>query len=440
MGEEIKLLRGAVPMELETVVGIAVLFIVSLALIQLASRSFRSKGLSKSIATYLALSIGSAIFCLPLLWLLLTSFKEKEDNTGAGLVWIPMVTQRHDYFDDVKPLVSTVWRGQKVWATMIKRGQKDRIQLDIERPFPLRGWRISAEESSLKREPRSGIVVEATFQAQKVTGFVRQDLVGGEREVEILSPASLAGRKFTTTANETKPVRHPGVRWENYSEAVEWLPPETENGLRYVKNTLWLVFMSVVGTLLSCSLVAYGFSRIRFPGRGALFGVMLATMMLPGAVTMMPRFLIWRGLGAIDTLVPIWLPTFTASAFYVFLLREFFKTVPIELEDAAKMDGCNPLRTYWQVMLPQVKPALTVIGIWTFMGAWNDFMSPLIYVSSAEKMPISYAIQLFSTDKGGEFGLMMAFATMATIPVLIVFLLGQRFFVEGVQLSGLGGR
>ncbi|MEJ5171397.1 MAG: carbohydrate ABC transporter permease, partial [Fimbriimonadales bacterium] len=201
-----------------------------------------------------------------------------------------------------------------------------------------------------------------------------------------------------------------------------------------------LVVMGLLGTLLSSALVAYGFARLRWPGKGPLFTVMLSTMMLPGAVTLLPSFLIFRSLGWIDTLYPMWVPAFFASAFNVFLLRQFFLNIPMELEDAAKIDGCSYLRTFWQVMLPQVKPALAVIAIWTFMGAWNNFMGPLIYVSSPENMPIAYAVQLFQSDRGGEPGLIMAFATMAMLPVLLVFFLAQKYFIEGVQLTGLGGR
>jgi multiple sugar transport system permease protein len=163
-------------------------------------------------------------------------------------------------------------------------------------------------------------------------------------------------------------------------------------------------------------------------------------MMLPGAVTMLPTFLIFRGLGWIDTLYPLWVPAFFASAFNVFMLRQFFLGIPQELEDAAKIDGASHLRTFWTVMLPQIKPALTVVSIWTFMGAWNSFMGPLIYLNSPEKMPIAYALQLFSGDRAGEPGLMMAFATMTMIPVLALFAFAQRYFIEGVTLSGLGGR
>jgi len=163
-------------------------------------------------------------------------------------------------------------------------------------------------------------------------------------------------------------------------------------------------------------------------------------MMLPGAVTMMPTFLIFRELGWIDTLKPLWVPSFFASAFNVFLLRQFFLNIPMELEDAAKIDGCSYLRTFWQVMLPQIRPALAVVAIWTFMGSWNNFMGPLIYISSPEHMPIAYALQLFQNDRSGEPGLTMAFAAMATVPVLVLFFFAQRYFIEGVQLTGLGGR
>ena len=197
--------------------------------------------------------------------------------------------------------------------------------------------------------------------------------------------------------------------------------------------------MSVVGTLVSCTVVAYGFARLRFPGRDFLFGVLLATMMLPGAVTMLPSFLIFRQLGWVDSLTPIWAPAFFGSAFNIFLLRQFFLTLPQELEDAAKIDGCGYLQTLVRVMAPLIKPALVVVSIWTFIGAWNNFMGPLIYVNSTEKMTIAYAMQLFSGDKVNQPGLLMAFATMALAPVVLLFFFAQRAFVEGIALTGRTG-
>ena len=187
-------------------------------------------------------------------------------------------------------------------------------------------------------------------------------------------------------------------------------------------------------------MVAYAFARINFPGREFMFKLVLSTMMLPGAVTLLPQFLIFRSLGWINTLLPIWVPTFFASAFNIFLLRQFFKSIPGELEDAAKIDGCNHPKILRLVMVPQIKPALAVIAVWTFMGAWNNFMGPLIYLSSPENMPLSYALQLFNGVRVGEPGLLMAFTTLTILPVLALFFFAQKYFVEGVTLSGLGGR
>ena len=234
-------------------------------------------------------------------------------------------------------------------------------------------------------------------------------------------------------------VPHP-VLWRNYPDALKFLPPDSGFGLLNLTNTLIIAVMSVIGTVLSSSLVAFGFARLRWPGRDWLFGLLLATMMLPDAVTMMPRFLIFRNLHWVDTLLPLWVPSFFASAFNVFLLRQFFLGVPQELEDAAKIDGCGPLGTWWRVMLPMVKPALAAVTIMTFLGAWRDFMGPLIYISSPEKMPVSYVLQLYNASHGGEPALLMAATTLVVLPVIVLFFFTQRYFIEGVSLTGLGGR
>ncbi len=234
-------------------------------------------------------------------------------------------------------------------------------------------------------------------------------------------------------------IPHP-VLWRNYPDAMKFLPPGSAFGLRNLANTLIIAVMSVIGTVLSSSLVAYGFARLRWPGRDWLFGLLLATMMLPEAVTMMPRFLIFRDLHWVDTLLPLWVPSFFASAFNVFLLRQFFMGIPQELEDAATIDGCGPFGTWWRVMLPLVRPALAAVTIMTFLGAWKDFLGPLIYISSPEKMPISYVLQLYNSAHGGEPGLLMAATTLVVLPVIVLFFFTQRYFIEGVSLTGLGGR
>ena len=234
-------------------------------------------------------------------------------------------------------------------------------------------------------------------------------------------------------------VPHP-VLWRNYPDALKFLPPGSDYGLLNLANTLIIATMSVLGTVLSSSFVAYGFARMRWPGKDWLFGVLLATMMLPDAVTMMPRFLIFRQLHWIDTLLPLWVPSFFASAFSVFLMRQFFMGIPQELEDAATIDGCGPFTMWWRVMMPLVKPALAAVTIMTFLGAWKDFLGPLIYISSPEKMPLSYVLQLYNAAHGGEPGLLMAATTLVVLPVVVLFFFTQRYFIEGVSFTGLGGR
>ncbi|MBI3910909.1 MAG: carbohydrate ABC transporter permease [Armatimonadetes bacterium] len=233
-------------------------------------------------------------------------------------------------------------------------------------------------------------------------------------------------------------------RWQNYPEALRFLeialPVGTMYGLRFVGNTLLVTapFMALV--LASSSLVAFSFARLRWPGRDALFGVLLATMMLPAAVTMIPTFLIFKSLGWVDTLRPLWVTGAFAGAFNVFLLRQFFLTIPTDLEDAAKIDGCGYFTIYARVMLPLIKPALAALAIMIFLGTWNDFMGPLIYISAPERMTGTYALHLFRSQNTTEWALLLAASTMWTLPVVVLFFFTQRYFIQGITLTGMGGR
>lgn len=229
-------------------------------------------------------------------------------------------------------------------------------------------------------------------------------------------------------------------QWKNYPDALRFLPEGTHFGLVFLGNTLYITLMNVIGVVFTSSLVAYSFARLRWPGRDVLFVVLLSTMMLPAAVTMIPVFLIYKHLGWVDTLRPLWVPAYLGGApFYIFLLRQFFLTIPRDLEDAAKIDGCSFFGIYWRIMLPLIKPALAAIIIMQFMASWNDFMGPLIYITSPEKMNLAYALQLFQTAHGSEWSLLMAASTMVTLPVILVFFFTQRYFIEGVTLTGLKG-
>lgn len=332
-----------------------------------------------------ALLLGSLIFLIPFAWLVVTSLKEDEDMSRFPPVWVP------------RQQTMITLRGREVGlATALYRGQRRRVAVIEERET-------------------------------------------GEQVLEIVEAGPDKGRVFTLPRSEVTKIRHIAPVWKNYPDTLKFLPPETNSGLVFVFNTVILAVLSIIGTVLASSMVAFSFSRLRWPGRDGLFVVLLATMMLPGAVTMMPVFLIFRWLGWIDTLLPLWVPAFFGSAFNVFLLRQFFLTIPNDLEDAAKIDGCGYFGIYHRIMLPLVKPALAAITIMTFMGAWNNFMGPLIYISSPLKMPLAYALQLFQTAHGGEPALLMAASTMMMLPILIVFFFTQRYFIQGVTLTGLKG-
>lgn len=438
---KIEVLRGAVRLGFTNAVVVVILVLAGITAMVLTSRATASRGLAKTVITQATLIAGSVVFGLPFAFLVITSFKEDRDMSSPnGIVWVPKVQETVPFFDKKEPMYEVTNDGQQVQGTIIEHKAGNVVRIDVLKPFALRGQVVETSFSKLKEVPKDAPLVTGTYQGKSFTGMVVQEMDDGHRRVSFTQPESLKGKEDVFAPTDVEPVRHVGLRVQNYPEALSYLPPETHNGLVYLKNTLFLVVTSVLGTILSSSIVAYAFSRMNFPGKNALFAVLLSTMMLPGAVTLLPQFLIFRYLGWIDTLYPLWVPAFFASAFNVFLLRQFFMSIPMELEDAAKIDGCTYIKTFWSIMMPQIKPALAVIAIWTFMGAWNNFMGPLIYINSPEHMPLSYALQLFQGDRSGDPGLLMAFATLCMMPVLALFFFTQKYFIEGVTLSGLGGR
>ena len=209
--------------------------------------------------------------------------------------------------------------------------------------------------------------------------------------------------------------------------------------LDYLINSVMVVILCVIFQVISCSMAGYAFARLEWPLRDKIFALLLATMMLPGTVTMIPVFLIFKHLGWYNTLLPLWIPSVFGSAFFIFLLRQFMRNIPRELEEAALMDGCGWFGIYWRIIMPLMKPALAAIAIFTFMGVWNDFMTPLIYLSSPDRYTLPLGMYEFSSAHGGQFGMMMAAATMMTLPVVAVFFVAQRYFIQGITLTGMKG-
>ncbi|MHB0877151.1 MAG: carbohydrate ABC transporter permease [Anaerolineae bacterium] len=222
----------------------------------------------------------------------------------------------------------------------------------------------------------------------------------------------------------------------NYLEVFRAVPYA-----RFIVNSLIVVVAAGLGAVLTSSLVAYGFSRFRFPGRDFWFLVVLATMMLPDAVTLIPQYVIFTRLDWIDTLLPLTvLPWFGGGAFNIFLFRQFLSAIPIELDEAARMDGASVLRIYAQLLMPLSRPVIATVAILGFIYNWNDFMRPLIFLNTAQHLTMAVGINLFRFQYGGYWNLLMAASFLMTIPMMLVFFLGQRYFVEGALITGLAGR
>lgn len=214
----------------------------------------------------------------------------------------------------------------------------------------------------------------------------------------------------------------------------------------YTRNTLTIAVLSVIGTVLSCSLAAYGFAKIRFKGRGFLFAMMLATMMIPFPVRMVPLFSIFRWIGdntplqMLGTLRPLWVPTFFGTAFSIFLLRQFYMSIPDEMSEAARIDGCSEFGIWWRIILPLSKPALAVVALFTFMWSWNDFLGPLIYLQHPSQYTLALGLQVFQSNHGGtEWNLLMAASLLILSPIIILFFLAQKTFVQGIATTGMKG-
>lgn len=263
----------------------------------------------------------------------------------------------------------------------------------------------------------------------RVPVTVGRSLEGGQVEV-VLADRTV---RVVAAADVTSEVK---LRWGNFREAVvkmKYFP-------MYLKNTLILCLLTVIGTVTSSALAAYGFARIPWRGRNKVFLLALATMMVPFPVVMVPVYALFRNLGWIGTLKPLWVGSFCAGAFNVFLLRQFFLTIPKDLSEAARIDGCSEFRIFWQIILPLAKPALMVVGLFQFMGTWNDFMGPLIFLTNQKDFTLALGLQFFQSQHGGtEWHYLMAASTLIVLPIILLFFFTQKTFIEGISMTGIKG-
>ena len=227
------------------------------------------------------------------------------------------------------------------------------------------------------------------------------------------------------------------VLWSNFKDALS--NPQLPFPL-FFRNTMILEIGIIVGRLISCTLIAYGFARLEAPGKNVLFAILLATLMLPAAVTLIPRFIIFNKIGWVNSYLPLIVPTWFGEAYAIFLMRQFFMTIPRELEEAARMDGANFIQIILKIIVPLSMPVLVVILILSFKDIWNDFFGPLLYLNDLTKYPLAVGLAYFSGQFRVQMSLLMAASVVVLLPLLIVFFIAQKAFVEGISLTGMAGR
>lgn len=377
---------------------------------------------------YAVLLAGSAIFITPLLWMFSTALKPIEQTMSMPPTWIPyqlyavingehVKVKRGELVEQPSLVVEDDAAGRDyiVPQSAVRDGQLVRVTPEgVEATTPVR---VLAEIPASDEKPWTRVIVESD------TGHAADEVGMGY------------GRRWSVVPLDSVEKRV-ALRWENFGKAIramKYFP-------QYLKNTLILCFLTVVGTVSSSALAAYGFSRVYWRGRNKVFLLALATMMVPFPVVMVPVYVMFRWLGWIGTLRPLWVGSFCAGAFNVFLLRQFFMTIPKDLSDAARIDGCSEFRIFWQIILPLCKPALMVVALFQFMGTWNDFLGPLIYLTNQQDFTLALGLQFFQSQHGGtEWHYLMAASTLVTLPIIVLFFFTQKTFIEGISMTGLKG-
>jgi multiple sugar transport system permease protein len=309
---------------------------------------------------------------------------------------------------------------------MISTSLKDRNQLRATPP-PIIPWETTTVEVNGKQEPLYRVNIDGK---QQELALVKNLPAGKGVFVDPGNP----NLTYELVIADQELQRHIEMHFENYPEALTSVP-----FARYLLNTLIVTFTGMTGVLISCSLVAYGFSRFRAPWLNILFLVLLSTIMLPRQVTLIPVYILFQKIGWIDSLLPLIVPAFFANAYDVFLLRQFFMTIPLELDDAAKIDGANPIQVLFYVMLPQARPALVAVCIFHFLYAWNDFYEPLIYLHSRENWTVAVGLQTFDALYSVNTHLIMAASVVMVLPPILLFFLAQKIFTQGVVFTGIKG-
>jgi len=365
---------------------------------------------------YALLVVGAASFLLPLLWMLSTALKPVEQTMAMPPQWLPRA-------------YSVAHEGRRV---EVRRS---------DTPITVPSLLVRATSDN------SGSAAFAVPAGEVADGRWRPaGAAGPGTPVQVLKEVPAAAAPWVLVYEgkgggaDAVPVASIDARiaprWENFGGAIRAM----REFPRYLANTLILCLLNVIGAVSSCALAAYGFSRIDWRGRDQVFLVALGTMMIPFPVVMVPLYSLFRAMGWIGTLRPLWVGSFCAGAFNVFLLRQFFRTIPQDLTEAARIDGCSEFGILWRIILPLCRPALLFVGLFTFLGTWNDFLGPLLYLTDQKDFTLALGLQCYQSQSGGtEWHYLMAASTLVILPIIVLFLLAQRSFIEGISMTGIKG-
>ena len=398
----------------------------------------------KRIAIHALLIGGSCVFIFPFLWLIVTSLKPVEQIMKMPPDWLPRAYYAPVQGDRLKVVKeSQVSEPSIIVLAELPPRPGDAGPRKERRLLPAANFRDGFADVKLADAKEAATVrVHATIEKHVTANswLVREKL---ERLPQDPGPPA---RWDCVPADQIEEKIEPAIwnykgaiRYTGYHETTFlWWTFKVPMFLVYLRNTLVVAILGVIGTTLSSALAAYGFARISWRGRDTVFLVALSTMMVPFAVTMVPLYGVFRALGWIGTLKPLWVPAFFGSAFNIFLLRQFFRTIPDDISEAARIDGCSEFGIFWRIILPLSRPALAVVALFHFMWAWNDFMGPLIFLTKQETYTLSLGLQFYQSQHGGsEWHFLMAASTLMILPIVLLFFFTQRTFIQGISTTGM---
>lgn len=407
---------------------------------------------------YLALAAIAVLFMFPFYWILSSSLKSRKCMAMVPPAYFPCEAETTGLRIAANKRI--VEFDEQQWFRLCSSqdliGENNTsggyyIKLDGYKPTSLVRWMADSNVSVVispvndMEFPRAQVhrIKGDSEEVIVVAKMVRQSKKQFNEIIFIASNQGNVNKVEPLLNAKHKQIRQFSCRWENYPETLEGPDATlTENKIgfaTFLRNSFFISTMAVIGQIISSSIVAYGFSRLRFKGRDFLFVIVLATMMIPGQVTLIPLFAIYKHLGWINTFLPLIVPHFTAGAFNVFLMRQYMLTLPKELDESAAIDGCGPIRRYFFIILPNCVPVLIVVSLFTFVYTWQDVMGPLIYLDNPAYRTVTLGLEYFRSPYVDNAHLLMTGAVMAMLPVAILFIFLQKYIMSGIATTGLKG-